>query len=291
MSVTTKAIVFLAIAFAISWTIVLGGHFAGFKSTIGAMPILVAMMTGPSISALICAFVFEKGARVRALGLRFKPNLWWLLAWLTPMAIAAVSVAAGIVLNDQSLIDLDAAIVSAAAEQSAADAERLRQIPNIGLIYLAAGATIGALINTFMLTFTEELGWRGYLHFLWRPSGFWRASIATGLVWGVWHLPAVLFYDLNYPDHPYLGAGLFVLWCVLLSPIMALIRDRSRSVWAAGLFHGTLNAIGGFTTAAVSHAEFPWNGIVGMGGFIALAAGVVIVFLVQRGTSSHATEI
>jgi uncharacterized protein len=290
MSVTTKAVVFLMLAFAISWAIALGGHFAGFKATLGALPILVAMMTGPSISAFICALGFEKGARIRALGLSLKPNLWWLVAWLAPVAIAAMSVAAGLMLNAQSLVNLDEALVSAAAEQSAEQAEQLRQIPSIGLIYLAGGVTIGALINTFILTFTEELGWRGYLHFLWRPSGFWRASIGTGLVWGVWHLPAILFYDLNYPDHPFLGAGLFVLWCVLLSPIMALIRDRSHSVWAAGLFHGTLNAIGGFTTVVVNNPAFPWNGIVGIGGFIALALGVVVVFFVRRGANAQSPE-
>jgi hypothetical protein len=69
---------------------------------------------------------------------------------------------------------------------------------------------------------------------------------------------------------------------------MTLIRDRTGSVWAAGLFHGTINAIGGFTMAAVSDPAFPWNGIVGIGGFIALAIGIVIVFLLRRRSSEPA---
>ena len=281
MSVTNKSIVFLALAFAISWAITIGAHFAGLKDTLTPILILFLMMTGPAIAALICAFAFEKGRRIRALGLHFKPNLWWLIAWLVPMAIAAVAVLATVALGGRQVVDIGAAIIAAVAAQSPEQAEQMRSIPNLGLIYLAAGATIGSAVNMVILTFTEELGWRGYLHDLWRPSGFWRASIGTGLVWGLWHAPAIVFYDLNYPNEPYLGIGFFMLWCALLSPIMTLVRDRAGSVWAAGLFHGTINAIGGFTMAAVSNPAFPWNGIVGIGGFLALAIGVAIVFLVQ----------
>ena len=67
MSTTRKSIIFLAIAFAISWGITLGAHFSGLKDQLGpagATAILVAMMTGPAIAAVICAFAFEKGRRV-----------------------------------------------------------------------------------------------------------------------------------------------------------------------------------------------------------------------------------
>ena len=281
MSVANKSAVFLVLTFAISWAIALGTHFAGLKETLGPMLTLFLMMTGPAIAALTCAFAFEKGRRIRALGLHFKPNLWWLIAWFAPMTIAAVAVLATLAFGGRQLVDIGAAIIAAVAAQSPEQAEQMRSIPKLGLIYLAAGATIGSAINMVILTFTEELGWRGYLHDLWRPSGFWRASLGTGLFWGLWHAPAIIYYDLNYPDDPYLGLGFFVLWCALMSPIMTLVRDRAGSVWAAGLFHGTINAVGGFTIAAVSNPVFPWNGIVGIGGFVALAIGVVIVFLLR----------
>jgi hypothetical protein len=41
--------------------------------------------------------------------------------------------------------------------------------------------------------------------------------------------------------------------------------------------------VGGLTMITLSKPEFPWNGIVGIGGFIALALGVVAVFALQRG--------
>jgi hypothetical protein len=98
-------------------------------------------------------------------------------------------------------------------------------------------------------------------------------------VWGVWHAPAIFFYGLNYPDNAVLGVGLFTLYCMMLAPLLTLVRDRGASVWAAGLMHGTFNAVGGLTLGMLSQPTFPWNGIVGLGGFVALAIGVILTAL------------
>jgi membrane protease YdiL (CAAX protease family) len=270
-------LVFLAIAFAISWAITLGAHFAGWsQSPQMAVPVLALMMTGPAIAALICVFAFEQGRRTEALGLKFKPNLWWLSAWLIPLALAAASVAATLLMSDHSYVDIGAASRQAALSQGQ-DLTGVPEFLTSTWFILCVSIVLGSLINTPILTFTEELGWRGYLHDLWRVYGFWPASLATGFVWGLWHAPAIYFYGLNYPGDRALGVGLFVLYCTLLSPIIGLVRDRAGSVWAAGIFHGTFNAVGGLTIAAISNPVFPWNGIVGAGGFIALALGVVLV--------------
>ena len=282
MSVTNKSIVFLALTFAISWGVTLGAHYAGLQETLGPIAILVAMMAGPGIAAVICAIAFDKGRRLAALGLQFKPNLWWLWAWLIPLAIAAGSVLLTIVLSGRQLVDVGEAIIATVEQQAPGQAEQLRAIPYLGLIQIGGAVTLGALINAPILTFTEELGWRGYLYDLWRRFGFWRCSLATGAVWGVWHAPAIYFYDLNYPDHPLLGIGIFVIYCALLSALLTLVRERGAT-WAAGIFHGTINAVGGLTVVMLSNPVFPWNGIVGIGGFLALAIGVVLVLLTQRG--------
>jgi membrane protease YdiL (CAAX protease family) len=275
MSTTKKALIFLAITFAFSWSVTIGGWAAGLHESPFAVLILTAMMAGPAVAALICAFVFEEGRRFEALGLRFKPNWWWLFAWLIPIGLAILSVALTILLSpNNTLVDIGDASIAAAAAQSPEQAEQMRVVPYLGLIIIASSVVIGALINTLVLTFTEELGWRGYLHDLWRPSGFWRASLATGVIWGVWHAPAVYLYGLNYPDNREIGLGIFVIFCVLLAPIMTLIRDRGGSTWAAGIAHGTINAVAGLTIMSLSNPAFPWTGMVGIGGFIALAIGV-----------------
>lgn len=290
MSTTTKSIAFLALAFAISWAIVIGAHLGGLSETSQfAVPILAAMMAGPAVAALICTFAFEKkGERIKALGLHFRPNLWWLLAWLIPLALAVGSVAATLLLSDGTYVDIGAA-TRAAAEAQGADLSRAPPFVLSTAFIVGMGSVLGPLVNMPILTFTEELGWRGYLYGLWRPSGFWRTSLGTGFVWGIWHAPAIVFFGLNYPDDRMLGLGLFVIFCMLLSPIMTLVRERSGSVWAAGLFHGTFNAVAGLTIAALSNPVFPWNGIVGIGGFIALALSAAAAALLNRPTAPATT--
>jgi uncharacterized protein len=282
MSTTGKAITFLALTFLFSWGFAIGGWALGaHRHQTGALVALILMMAGPAIAALICAFAFEKGRRIEALGLRFKPNLWWLFAWLIGLAIAAISVAATVLLTDRTLVD-PVDNVRALIEAAGEDASQLDGIPYLGPLVLAQATFVGALINTLVLTFTEELGWRGYLHSLWRPAGFWRASLATGAIWGVWHAPAILLYGHNYPEHREIGVAVFTLFCVLAAPIHTLVRDRGGSVWAAGILHGTINAMGGVTIIVLSNSAFPWSGMTGIGGFIALAIGCALILLLQR---------
>lgn len=283
MSVTNKSIVFLALTFAVSWSIAIGGWALGAANApLSALAALFGMMAGPAVAALVCALAFEKGRRVEALGLRFKPNWWWLFAYLIAVALAAASVGLTLLFSDRTLGDLEANLLLAARQAGQDTSQIPAGLPLVPIVLVQA-LLIGALINSVVLTFTEELGWRGYLHSLWRPSGFWRASLATGVIWGAWHAPAIYLFGHNYPDNRVLGVGIFVVFCTLLGPIMTLVRDRARSVWAAGIAHGTINAIAGLSVLWLSRAEFPWNGLLGIGGYAALAIGVAIVHLMQRG--------
>lgn len=284
MSTTKKSIVFFAIAFAISWAIVIGGWAMGWHQNPNMMTLVLAgSMFGPSIAAFICVMAFEKGRRSEALGLRFKPNLWWLAAYAAPILICAASVAFTVAFGGGTYVDLNVSVLAMIEQVQPGQSAALQGVaPYLGLIVLAQALILGALINTVILTFSEELGWRGYLHDLWRGAGFWRASLGTGVIWGIWHAPAIYLFGLNYPDNRALGVGLFIAFCVLLSPILTFLRDRGASVWAAGVFHGTFNALGALTLLSLSTPTFPWNGVVGIGGFIALAIGVAIVALLQR---------
>lgn len=283
MSTTAKSAIFLALTFALSWSVTfIGWRFGATDNPFGALATLTGMMAGPAIAAIICALAFERGRRAEALGLRFKPNWWWLFAYLIPVALCALSVAATILLSNRALSDMQGNILAAAA-QAGQDVSQLRNLPLVPIVLVQA-LLVGALINSVVLTFTEEIGWRGYLYGLWRPSGFWRTSLATGLIWGIWHAPAIYFFGLNYPTERLLGIGLFVVYCALLAPLITLARERSGSVWAAGIFHGTFNATAGLTMISLSDASFPWNGIVGIGGFVALALGLAATAVLQRPT-------
>lgn len=284
MSTTAKSIIFLAIAYAVTWAIVITGWSMGLheQSPQTAVLLLAISMVGPTVAALICAFAFEKGQRVKALGLGGRWSWWWMVAWLAPIALAAGSVALTLALSDRTYVDIGTSAAAAAEAQG----QDLSQVPPFVLstaFIVGMSIVVGGLANWLILTFTEELGWRGYLHHMWRPAGFWRASLGTGAVWGFWHAPMIYLIGHNYPDpnDRLMGVGLFVIFCMLLSPLMTLIRDRTNSVWSAGLFHGTFNAVGGLTIAAISNPTFPWNGIVGIGGYLALAIGLLAVLALQ----------
>lgn len=289
MSTTNKSIIFLGLAFAISWAVVIGGWAMKLNETSAGQFVLAASMFGPSIAAFACVMLFEKGRRAESLGLRFKPNWWWLVAYLVPILIAAASVALSIAFGGSTFVDPGAGTIALVEQVAPEQAEQTRAMaPILGLIVLVQALIIGALFNAVILTFSEELGWRGYLHGLWRGAGFWRASLGTGAIWGLWHAPAIFLFGLNYPDDRGIGIALFVAFCMLLSPILTLIRDRGASVWAAGIFHGTFNAVAGLTLITLSNPVFPWNGVVGIGGFVALAIGVAIVALLRRNTTESA---
>ena len=281
MSTTKKSTVFLGLTFLFSWAAAIGGWALGAaQQPLSALIALVLMMAGPAIAATICAFAFEKGRRVEALGLRFKPNWWWLFAYLAPLTLIAMSVLVTLLLSDRTLGDLGANILLA-AEQAGADVSTIRGSPALVPLILLQALVLGALFNSFALTFTEELGWRGYLHDLWRRFGFWRTSLATGVIWGVWHAQAIYLFGHNYSDDRVIGVVLFVGFCTLLSPLMTLVRDRGGSTFAAGILHGTINATAGLSIMWLSSPDFPWNGILGIGGYVTLALSVVVVALLQ----------
>jgi len=62
------------------------------------------------------------------------------------------------------------------------------------------------------------------------------------------------FKDIIIPSS---GGGVFMMmiFCLLLSPIFSYIRIKSRSVVAAAIMHGTLNATRGFRSLIVEFRD------------------------------------
>jgi len=102
------------------------------------------------------------------------------------------------------------------------------------------------------LAFGEEYGWRGYLLPRLLPLGEVKATLLLGMIWGMWHLPALLI-GLNYPNQPLWAALLvFALNILLLAfPFTWLYIASRGSPFVTAVFHAALNAAGDtFTTPA-----------------------------------------
>jgi membrane protease YdiL (CAAX protease family) len=138
-----------------------------------------------------------------------------------------------------------------------------------------AGCTINALF-----AFGEEIGWRGWLERELQTLGFWRANLIVGILWGMWHAPIILVGH-NYPNHPVQGVFLFVVICIGLAPLHSQARRSAKSVWAAAMMHGTLNASAGVSALVVAGSDL-MVGVAGLAGLLALAVANGLLWLARR---------
>lgn len=87
----------------------------------------------------------------------------------------------------------------------------------------------------------EEPGWRGVMQpILETKLPFFLASLVTGLVWAVWHLPLWFIEGSIQQTFPFYQ---FTLYAILLSFIMAAIYRQSGSVFYCSIFHGLNNVL------------------------------------------------
>ena len=147
-----------------------------------------------------------------------------------------------------------------------------------------------ALAFGLVACFGEELGWRGYLLTRLCRGGFRRPLLISGLVWGVWHLPVILWGDYATSDVPWLSALLFIVTVVLAAYLVGWLRLAGGSVWVATVMHWSHN----FTYQNVFDRW--WNGdlepyFAGEAGvFSILAYGAVVFWLARSGRLRAALE-
>ncbi|GIG69765.1 CPBP family intramembrane glutamic endopeptidase [Phytomonospora endophytica] len=165
-----------------------------------------------------------------------KPRLrkaWWhyLVAWLAPLAIAVatcvVAAATGLWTPDLSALD------------------------GFGIPWWAVILGLQALVIVLIpIYWGEEFGWTSYLRlriYRGRPVA---ATVATGLIWAVWHYPLAF---LGYAEYSNVALGLLV-WTAsfLLQEIMlSWLRIRSGTIWTASLAHAGNNMVLSLLTATL----------------------------------------
>lgn len=109
-----------------------------------------------------------------------------------------------------------------------------------GLPFDTAGAALGAMAFMLVLGPVEEFGWRGLMLPLLqrRLSPIW-ASLALGLVWGLWHMPAFLMSGTPQSAWDF---SPFVIGAMAISVILTpLFNSSGGSILLAMLFHFQIN--------------------------------------------------
>ncbi|WP_019960526.1 CPBP family intramembrane glutamic endopeptidase [Woodsholea maritima] len=280
-----KIALFLLISFAWSWTVFGLFHQSGGlegQSAL-AMPIMFVAMLGPALGAILCTLVFDRARWGTALGFsgfgRSRVLIWIVLAWVMAIVLVAGSIALTGGLAPGGFQDPVASFV--AQLQALAPDEPLPMDPALLLaLQLGLGLPIGIAANTVLLTISEELGWRGWLQPRLMGLGFWPMCLVTGVIWGLWHAPIILM-GYNFPGLGVGGVGAMIVFTVMTTPYVALAAERG-GVWAAGAFHGAINALAGLSVLFLASTDWPWNGLLGIGGFGVMAVGLPLIWLYRR---------
>ncbi|MCL2881032.1 MAG: CPBP family intramembrane metalloprotease [Treponema sp.] len=288
MRVLNKTGKFLILTFVISYSLAIAyGLVWGFtvNNRIGYTILGTIYMFVPFVSAMLV----NKISRERALSnlrISFKINRWFFIAWLIFPVITFCSIGVSILLPgirfDPELTGLFSRVNgSLPPEVIEQFRKNLQALPvNFIWISLAQGLIAGITVNA-VAAFGEETGWRGFLLRQFRGMHFLKASPLIGFIWGIWHAPLILMGH-NYPQHPRIGVLMMIAFCILLTPIIIYLSIKAKSVIAAAIAHGTMNAIAGISIMAVSGGNDLTTGITGAAGFITLVIFNAGIFAYDR---------
>jgi len=239
----------------------------------------VCMLIPGAVACVLVRFVFGE-AVAPAVGLRRPAWRWLFVAWGLAALVMLLSLALALGLPGVHYSpELEGlATFGATPEDVAVLRARVASVPGGAFVaLLVQGLLLGPTLS-LIGGLGEELGWRGFLYRELEPLDFWPRTAVTGLLWGIWHLPAVLL-GYGYPHHPLLGCALLLGLTQILAPIYGRLRERSGSVFVPAVFHGTSSATSVVAVAFVGGGSELATGFTGLSGLAAsaLAGGVFLL--------------
>ncbi len=241
----------------------------------------------PTIATLIIEKGIHKEKNLqKKLLISFKLNKWFLVAWLIAPIMAFATIGVSLILFDvtyspgmEGMFDRFETMLT--QEEMVEIRESINEMPiNPIWFMLLQGLIAGITINA-VAGFGEELGWRGFLVRQFEKQKFLKVALIIGFVWGIWHSPIILMGH-NYPTYPVFGVFMMTAWCILLSPLFLYITLKAKSVIAAAILHGTLNATAGLSIISLQGGSELNIGMTGLAGFITVTLFTLIFFLYDK---------
>lgn len=281
-----KALYFIVLTFSFSYLLagtyyILGGRI----ENVGFMYMAILYMFIPMIMAIVLQkFVYKDSLRI--LGINFKVNRWWLVAWLLPLFLSLLTLGISLIMPGvQFSPGMEGFVARLSGTLTPEQLDMLKtQIASAPyLIFVSAliqGLIYGPTINA-VAAFGEEYGWRGFLQKQYSYLGFWKMSLIIGIIWGFWHAP-IIIQGYNYPQNPVLGVFMMIGFTVLLTPLIVYIRIRSGSVITAAIMHGCINATAGLSLLFTTGGSDLTVGLMGLAGFIAMAIVNLVLLVYDR---------
>jgi membrane protease YdiL (CAAX protease family) len=196
---------------------------------------MVLLMWTPGLGALIACKV--AGIPLSSLGWGWGKARWQAAAYLVPLLYGLIAYG----------------ILWGAGLGTAVDPKFIEEAGyHLGLVGWSETATLMMAVFIFGVVgmswhlasaVGEEIGWRGFLTpALMRFVSLPVASLVTGLLWALWHVPIILYTKYNAgPNDLGWQIANFTLLCVSLSFIMSYLRVKSGSLWTAAVMHAAHN--------------------------------------------------
>jgi membrane protease YdiL (CAAX protease family) len=155
----------------------------------------------------------------------------------------------------------------------------------IFVVMIAKAVTIGTILTAVFYTWGEELGWRGYMLTRLIDAGVPRPVLASGLIWGLYHIPVVLagmYVATPHGSSSVVTAVLFMVQITSNGFVIARMRLETGSIWPAIAQHAAWNSIipGAFDLATKGAEATLW---VGETGILVAITMVVAAVIFSRG--------
>jgi membrane protease YdiL (CAAX protease family) len=283
-----KVISALILNFALAWSVAGVAKLLGFSYSGTPMVIIgVIYMFMPGLSIIILSKFFWK-VPLKEWGIRKPKSKILFLAWAFPFIITLLTILISLLIPGtkfqpgmDNIISRNVSILPPEAITAMKN-----QISSLGLLLpliILAQAIIGGLTVNTVAAFGEEYFWRGFLLKQLKKFGWLKSSLIIGSIWGFWHAPLIL-QGHNYPQHPFVGVFMMIIWCVLLSFPMIFFTVKTKSVFTAAFFHGIINAVAGMAIIWFSGSDL-LVGVTGLSGFIALTILNLILYFYDKKSS------
>jgi membrane protease YdiL (CAAX protease family) len=262
-----KVALFVVLTYGLSYLLAivyyLGG---GTMKPPGILVLGFLYMFVPTTAAIVVQKLLYRAPLKEPLRINFRPNRWFLVAWVLPPLIAVATLGVALLFPGVTFSSDKGDFRNLLIEPKQLGLEN-GFWPGF-LLGLLQGLVTGITVNA-LAGFGEELGWRGFLQRELGMLGFWKASAVIGLVWGFWHAPLIV-RGLNYPQHPWAGVFLMTAETLLLAPLFGYIALKANSVVAAAILHGTFNGASVVATMGLEGGNDLLIGVTGLAGFVVL---------------------
>ena len=218
-----RILTFLGITFLLSW-LLMGFIISRGGLRFGGLWILLLMWV-PGLTSLAYRFFAKIG--FDDVGWRPGRLQYWLLAVATPLLVASIS--------------YSISWLTGVSELSPAPEDLLIRNGVSSPLVLVLTAYPISFVFGCLAALGEELGWRGFLIPKLYKTTWKYPLILSSVIWGVWHLPLILWGGYASSDIPLLSAALFLVMILCSGVFVGWLRMTSGSVWVAMAYHAAHN--------------------------------------------------